>query len=337
MLKRIIVVAALLACGGAWAQSSCVVTASAPNYAPYVGQSAACSLDFAGNIRTTAAGGGSVTANQGTANTVGNGWPVYLEFGGVALPLGQALSAVSIPVVLPATQITTLTPPAAITNYELETGGNAAIAATGIGAPADAAYSGSGSSSIIAALKGIYAKLAGTLSFISSAQQPTYWASAIGYSPVATATDMSCMIGSATKTVTVTNAVMYVNSTTSATQALYIIKRSTANSGGTPTTLTPTLYESTDSAATASVVTYGANPTTGTGTAIRYNQITSPVVTSPAVAFSLATFAANGSTVTYQKNIVLHGVAESLCFNYNGAALAGTLLTVAFEWEWTEK
>lgn len=306
----------------AHSQSASIVVVPTCGSATYsAGQAKPATQDTAGNTCVNPNGGSS----GGSTNVVITG------------PLGQALSAASIPVVLPATQITTLTPPAAITNYELETGGNAAIAATGIGVPADAVYSGSGSSSIIAALKGIYAKLAGTLSFISSAQQPTYWASAIGYSPVATATDMSCMVGSATKTVTVTNAVMYVNSTTSATQSLYIIKRSTANSGGTPTALTPTLYESTDPAATASVVTYGANPTTGTGTAIRYNQITSPVVASPAVAFSLATFAANGSTITYQKNIVLHGVAESLCFNYNGAALAGTLLTVAFEWEWTEK
>ena len=43
--------------------------------------------------------------------------------------LGQALSAASVPVVLPASQITTLTPPAAITNYALETGGNLATLA----------------------------------------------------------------------------------------------------------------------------------------------------------------------------------------------------------------
>lgn len=40
--------------------------------------------------------------------------------------LGQALSAASTPVVLPAAQITTLTPPAAITNYANETGGHLA-------------------------------------------------------------------------------------------------------------------------------------------------------------------------------------------------------------------
>lgn len=42
---------------------------------------------------------------------------------------GQALAAASTPVVLPAAQITTLTPPAAITNYANETGGNLATIA----------------------------------------------------------------------------------------------------------------------------------------------------------------------------------------------------------------
>lgn len=42
---------------------------------------------------------------------------------------GQALAAASMPVVLPAAQITTLTPPAAITNFANETGGNLATLA----------------------------------------------------------------------------------------------------------------------------------------------------------------------------------------------------------------
>lgn len=41
-------------------------------------------------------------------------------------PLGQALAAASVPVILPAATVTTLTPPAAITNFANETGGNLA-------------------------------------------------------------------------------------------------------------------------------------------------------------------------------------------------------------------
>jgi len=42
--------------------------------------------------------------------------------------LGQALAAASVPVILPSATISTLTPPAAITNYANETGGNLAAA-----------------------------------------------------------------------------------------------------------------------------------------------------------------------------------------------------------------
>lgn len=79
---------------------------------------------------------GSVTANAGSnLNTS----LLALEAGGNLAAIkaktdnipaqGQALSAASMPVVLPATQITSLTPPAAITNYALETGGNLATIA----------------------------------------------------------------------------------------------------------------------------------------------------------------------------------------------------------------
>ena len=60
------------------------------------------------------------------------------------LPATQAISAASLP--LPA-------------NAATETGGNLAAINTATGAASDAAYSGSGNSSIIAALKGIYTKL----------------------------------------------------------------------------------------------------------------------------------------------------------------------------------
>lgn len=79
---------------------------------------------------------GTVTANAGTnLNTS----LLALESGGNLasikadtdkIPsLGQALAASSVPVVLTAIQLTALTPPAAITNYALETGGNLATLA----------------------------------------------------------------------------------------------------------------------------------------------------------------------------------------------------------------
>ncbi len=84
---------------------------------------------------------GSITANAGTnLNTS----LLALESGGNLaaikaktdnIPaLGQALAAASVPVVLTAAQLTTLTPPSAITNYALETGGNLATIAGSVSA-----------------------------------------------------------------------------------------------------------------------------------------------------------------------------------------------------------
>lgn len=49
-----------------------------------------------------------------------------IEVGGTPFSLGQQLAAGSVPIVLTAAQLSTLTPPAALTNYSLETGGNLA-------------------------------------------------------------------------------------------------------------------------------------------------------------------------------------------------------------------
>ena len=51
--------------------------------------------------------------------------------------LGQAAAGASLPVVLPAAQISTLTPPAAITNFANETGGNLAAIKTALTVPTE--------------------------------------------------------------------------------------------------------------------------------------------------------------------------------------------------------
>lgn len=78
---------------------------------------------------------GTVTANLGTLN--GAATSAKQDTGNTSVAsidtktpaLGQALAAASVPVVLTAAQVTTLTPPAAITNYANETGGNLATIA----------------------------------------------------------------------------------------------------------------------------------------------------------------------------------------------------------------
>lgn len=69
------------------------------------------------------------TTITGSVAVTGTFWPYSL---------GQQLAAASVPVVLTAAQITTLTPPGAITNYALETGGNLATVVTNTGTIAGA-------------------------------------------------------------------------------------------------------------------------------------------------------------------------------------------------------
>lgn len=79
---------------------------------------------------------------------------------------GQAASAGSLPVVLasdqPAVPVTASALPLPAGAAQ-EAGGNLAAAATALGAPADAAWSGTGAGSHTSLLKAIWAKLAGTL------------------------------------------------------------------------------------------------------------------------------------------------------------------------------
>jgi hypothetical protein len=75
-------------------------------------------------------GGGGTFTNDGTfaKETGGNLATIATN----TPPLGQALAAASVPVILPAATITALTPPASITNYSQETGGNLATIASAI-------------------------------------------------------------------------------------------------------------------------------------------------------------------------------------------------------------
>lgn len=70
------------------------------------------------------------------------------KFGGTSVTIGQQAAAASIPVILPAATVTTLTPPAAITGFALETGGNIAMLVTNTTSIATAARQDTGNTSL---------------------------------------------------------------------------------------------------------------------------------------------------------------------------------------------
>ena len=94
----------------------------------------------------------------------------------------------------------------------------------------------------------------------------TYSAAITGLVPVTAATDIFTLTGSATKLVKVTR-IAITGSTTLATMPILpiqLLKRSTADTSGTSTAPTIVPHDSNNAAATATVLAYTANPTTGT-------------------------------------------------------------------------
>jgi hypothetical protein len=149
--------------------------------------------------------------------------------------------------------------------------------------------------------------------------------------PVATATDVYVLSGSATKVIRVTKVIIVGTATAASIYDHYVLKRTTANTAGTFTSITAAQSDSTDAAQTATLALYTANPSAvGTGIAINANKTYLPAGGSPAAA-ALPVVYSYG--VSNDKAIVLRGVAEALAINFAGQAVpAGTQLYLSIEW-----
>lgn len=145
----------------------------------------------------------------------------------------------------------------------------------------------------------------------------SYSASTTGLVPVATATDIWEITGSASKTVKITQLWVSGTAATAINTSVLLIKRSTANSGGTSSATTFVAHDSTNAAATATGKAYTANPTTGTAVG---------TIRSIKTFFSLGT--AGGTVATWDfgirpaQPIVLRGTSQQLCVNLNGATIS---------------
>lgn len=169
-----------------------------------------------------------------------------------------------------------------------------------------------------------------TLAYDNSTMKPTYSKMTEYVSAVAGgATDTCTITGSATKTVKVRRIYFGMVATTAITDPVAILKRSTANSGGTATVDTPVPHDSNNSAATATVKFYTANPTTGTLVGV----ILDPLV-------SVGNLTTGGAQATPSQfmfgqlgqPIVLRGTSQVLAVNLNSFGYSGNLTTCGFEW-----
>ena len=145
----------------------------------------------------------------------------------------------------------------------------------------------------------------------------------------ALATDFFTITGSASKIIRVRKMRLWILSAANFNPQILLVKRSTANTLGTSTASPIVPSDSANAAATATVLSYSANPTLGTlvgaiGDARTYSSaIASPTYIS-AVDYDFTRLGA--------QPIVLRGTGEVLAFNFNGVTLAGALVNCEVEW-----
>jgi hypothetical protein len=160
--------------------------------------------------------------------------------------------------------------------------------------------------------------------------------------PIATTpTDIVTITGSATKVVKVRKVHISGIATIGAQIDVFLIKRSSANSGGTAVTVNKVPYDSLNAAATATVVYYTANPSTlgGTVNAGTISQSMLYLCPSTVGAASASGPLTSGNYIDIEfkdgdkQPLTLRGTSEVLAINLNGITVpAGTNLEIDIEW-----
>lgn len=167
-----------------------------------------------------------------------------------------------------------------------------------------------------------------TLAVPNDGGKATYSAATTITAAVA-ATDIFTISGSGTRSIRILAIYITATQTTAGAVSITILKRSTADTGGTSAAVTAVPHDSANSAATAAVLGYTANPTTGTLVGnLRIKKLFVP---------STATAADGGSTEFMFGNrpgqaIVLRGATEQLAVNLGGATVAGNSFSIVVEW-----
>lgn len=162
-----------------------------------------------------------------------------------------------------------------------------------------------------------------------AATTPAYRATVIQLATAASATDFLTITGAANKVITIQRIECSGIATTAGTPSVVLVKRSTANSGGTSTTPTVVKLDSSNPAASAVVRAYTVNPTTGTLVGnLGSTRLALPLAATGAALQQLVYVNTLGSGP-----LRLKSASEVVALNGNGATLAaGAALDCTIEW-----
>lgn len=161
----------------------------------------------------------------------------------------------------------------------------------------------------------------------------TYSATSASFSAAATPTDVFIINGSASKTIRIVS--MRFNSLvgTALVKAVSLIKRSTANSGGTAVTTTIVPHDSNNSAATAVAQHYTANATLGNTVGTVNNvQLFFPAAATATSNAPILELLPIDLTTGLPQPIVLRGTGEGLAINLNSSAATHTVCFAGVTW-----
>lgn len=176
-------------------------------------------------------------------------------------------------------------------------------------------------------LAAIQSSLAGGFS-PTDGTKATYAATVNALTTAASATNIVTINGSASKTVRVVKVLLSGIQTASGNMTVLLRKQSTADSGGTPSSVTAVPHDSTSAAASATVNSYTGAPSAGSLVGVVVcKRVTFP---SAATAFDspLDFFIADIPA----QAIVLRGVAQGLAISFNGVTLTGGSVNATICW-----
>lgn len=169
-------------------------------------------------------------------------------------------------------------------------------------------------------------------STISIPQRVATYNVAASVTPGTTGTDFLVIGGSATNVIRIKEVTCTGVATANATQAISLIQRSVADTGGTVGTApTKQAADSTDAASTAAALTYTAPPTiTGTGFGnVRTGYLSLAPAATPTM--NIIPFFFQFGDVN-DKEPTLRGVAQQFALNLGGAVTAGAVLGCSVEY-----
>lgn len=171
---------------------------------------------------------------------------------------------------------------------------------------------------------------------LSEPVEATYVASGIGIVPAASVTDLACISGGAGVTVRVQAIRLSGTAGTTLVVPAVILKRATADTGGTSAATTalpvPSRIDSTNAAAVATTIAYTANPTINDSSPLIVD-VANLILSTTAAGTSPSPFTLfDWTNRNYSQAPILRGAAQQLCVNLNATSPASGLVNVAFRW-----